>query len=132
MGVQLCVHAFTRGIVEWTVLSTESTVHYLGLLDAPPDRTGLFVGLMSVPLCMGLTVLCIALGVTGATFWARRVTQIRFHEGVKLRAHDGFWRKTLMSVLRIQWIPVLALWLLLPIARTMASPARQARTAWSF
>ncbi len=120
LSVQLCVRAFARGIVDWTVLHTESTVHYLGLVDTTPDRTSLFIGLLSVPACLALTVLCIAIGVTGSTFWARRVTQLRFHRGVKLRAHDGFWRKTVMSFVRIQWIPVLALWLMFPLARRLA------------
>ena len=112
--INVGVRLLSRSLVALTLEETRTTVEYFGRLTTTPDQGRLTFGMLAVPAYLGLATLLTITGFGFFAFWARRLIQARFHRKHSLRNHGRFWRRGLMALLRIQWIPVLTLWLVLP------------------
>ncbi len=128
--LHLGVRHLSHSLVGIALDETRTTVEYFGNLTAPPQQPDFTIAILALPIVLLLTTLLTAGALGLFALWARRVTQLRFHQGIPLRRHDRFWRRGLLAVLRVQWIPVLLLWVLVgPLAELHTMPAADAADA---
>lgn len=115
ISMQLAVRYLGFAVTEASVEQAVSLVDYMGRLSSPPDRVHVTTGLLGIPITLLLCLGVYMLSFVAYSLWARRLTQLRFHAGVPLRAHQGFWRGSLARLLRIQWSLALLLFFGLPL-----------------
>ena len=112
--INVGVRHLSHSLVALTIDETRTTIEYFGRLSSPPDQARLTVGMLATPAYLAISTLLTLIGFGFFAFWARRVIQARFHNQHPLRHHDRFWRRGLMALVRLQWIPILTLWVVLP------------------
>lgn len=110
----LAVRRLSHHMIGVILAQTRTTVVYFGELGTPPEQTPLTFGLLAVPAFLALATLLSAGGLTLFALRARRLLQQRFHFGWPLRREERLWRRSFMAMLRLQWIPVLLLWVVTP------------------
>lgn len=130
--LHLGVRHLCHSLIHLALDETRTTVAYFGHLTSPPEQPAFTLAILALPFVLLITTLLTAGGLGLFGLWARRVTQLRYHQGIPLRGHDRFWRKALLAVLQLQWIPILVLWVLAgPLTRLHTGPVTDAPDALS-
>lgn len=128
--IQIGARHMSDSIVGIALGETRTFVEYFGHLTSPPEQPALTLGILALPAFLMIATGLSAMALGLFALWTRRITQMRFHQGIPLRSHGRFWRHGLLAMLRMQWIPVLLLWLLAaPLERLHAGGAADAADA---
>lgn len=114
----VCLHFSVRymayGLFDGMMEQTVSLVDYTGRLTSAPAETQLTLGMLALPVMLLIIVGVFLASVVGYTVWARRITQLRFHRGVRFKEHGGFFRSAWARVFRIQWALALVMFFGIP------------------
>ncbi|MDJ0521986.1 MAG: GNAT family N-acetyltransferase [Planctomycetota bacterium] len=128
--LHLGVRHLSHSLIRLALDETRTTIDYFGHLTTPAEQPRFSIVILALPMFLVVATLATAGGLGLFALWARRVTQLRYHQGIPLRGHDRFWRRGLFAVLQLQWIPMLLLWVLAtPLAKLHASPIANAPDA---
>lgn len=110
----LGVRRITHDAISILLAQSRSTLAYLGQLAEPPPSGALTFGLLAVPVLLAVASFLGTLAITLFGLRARKLLHNRVHRGWPLRRKDRMWRRSFLAMLRIQWIPVLLVWVLTP------------------
>lgn len=114
----ICIHFAVRfmayGLFDGMLDQVMSLIDYMGRLTEAPSELPLTLGMVALPVLLLLTVGVFLLSAVGYTVWARRITQLRYHRGVRIRTHGRYFRRAWGRMFRIQWSLGLVLFFGLP------------------
>ncbi len=114
MAASLGVRRLCHDALDILLAQSRSTLVYLGEMSEPPDSATFTFGLLTVPALLAITTLLGTVAVTLFGIRARKLLHNKVHRGWPLRRKDRIWRRSFMAMLRLQWIPVLLVWVLTP------------------